>query len=104
MTRGTDRARGQGGPWTTHGHEIPGVTVSGPGRPKVYRCGGPKHCVMCAVEIARGQEQSYTDTCLGGHVAVIRKYADGTSVACCAICGVTDYPLSRPSDFKNAVG
>ncbi len=40
----------QGGPWTTHGHSIPGVTVDGPGRPPVYRCGGPGLCETCSAE------------------------------------------------------
>lgn len=42
----------QVGPWTSHGHAIPGVTVVGdrPGRPPVARCGGPRLCAQCALE------------------------------------------------------
>lgn len=44
----------QGGPWTKHGHDIPGVTVEGAGRPtNRARCGGPGICVECSVEAAR---------------------------------------------------
>lgn len=39
-----------GGPWTSHGHEVPGVTVAGSGRPPVARCGGPRICSTCAKE------------------------------------------------------
>jgi hypothetical protein len=38
------------GPWTSHGHVIDGVTVVGPGRPQVIRCGGPRLCKLCSVE------------------------------------------------------
>lgn len=38
----------KGGPWTRHGHDIPGVTIAGNGRPKMARCGGPKLCATCA--------------------------------------------------------
>ena len=40
----------QGGPWTTHGHQVIGVTVAGPGRPPIYRCGGPGLCKKCSAE------------------------------------------------------
>ena len=40
----------QGGPWTSHGHEIKGVTVAGKGRPAVARCGGPGLCKICSAE------------------------------------------------------
>lgn len=36
-----------GGPWTQHGHPIPGITVVGGGRPPVARCGGPALCGKC---------------------------------------------------------
>jgi hypothetical protein len=39
-----------GGPWTSHGHDIPGVTVAGPGRPPRMRCGGTSHCRACRAE------------------------------------------------------
>jgi hypothetical protein len=45
--------RTSGGPWTSHGHDIPGVTVDGPGRPERYRCGGTDHCPSCQVDAAR---------------------------------------------------
>ncbi|MDN5929658.1 MAG: hypothetical protein L0I24_01090 [Pseudonocardia sp.] len=37
-----------GGPWTRHGHDIPGVTVTGGRPPAVARCGGPALCKQCA--------------------------------------------------------
>lgn len=40
----------RGGPWTRHGHPIDGVTVAGPGRPPVARCGGPALCGRCATD------------------------------------------------------
>jgi hypothetical protein len=45
--------RPPGGPWTSHGHSIPGVTTYGSGRPPVYRCGGPKLCKACAADAER---------------------------------------------------
>lgn len=46
------------GPWTSHGHPIPGVTVAG-GRPgRVARCGGPKICTQCAKEAAQSEKPS----------------------------------------------
>ncbi|MDB5597928.1 MAG: hypothetical protein JWM36_4889 [Hyphomicrobiales bacterium] len=42
-----------GGPWTRHGHLIPGVTVAGSGRPPVARCGGRRMCHACALDAAR---------------------------------------------------
>lgn len=45
-----------GGPWTTHGHAIPGVTVEGLNRPRrIARCGGRLLCTLCAREAARAQ-------------------------------------------------
>jgi hypothetical protein len=44
--------RVQGGPWTRHGHAVDGVTVEGPGRPPVARCGGPAICSQCALDAA----------------------------------------------------
>ncbi len=50
-------APARGGPWTSHGHPIPGVTVDGPGRPTmVARCGGPALCTTCARDAARIRE------------------------------------------------
>lgn len=40
------------GPWTSHGHVIPGVTVAGP-RPVgllIARCGGTEMCQKCRGE------------------------------------------------------
>ena len=39
-----------GGPWTSHGHTVPGVTVCGAGRPAVKRCGGVDLCKVCQRE------------------------------------------------------
>ena len=47
----------QGGPWTRHGHPIPGVTVHGAGQPPVARCGGPGLCTMCSVDAQRLQNE-----------------------------------------------
>ncbi len=53
----TETATNPGGPWTSHGHTIPGITVDGPGRPDlVARCGGPSICATCASEAARIRE------------------------------------------------
>lgn len=39
------------GPWTSHGHDIPGKTVAGEqGRPPKVRCGGPGLCAQCSLE------------------------------------------------------
>lgn len=43
----------EGGPWTRHGHAVPGVTVIGEKRPPVARCGGPALCQKCAVDAER---------------------------------------------------
>lgn len=48
----------QGGPWTRHGHDIDGVTVAGPGRPPVARCGGPGLCRECSRDVVRLQAES----------------------------------------------
>jgi hypothetical protein len=42
----------RGGPWTRHGHAVPGVTLPGPGRPPVAHCGGPGMCVRCRWDAA----------------------------------------------------
>lgn len=42
----------RGGPWTQHGHPIPGVTVYGTGPRRVARCGGPRVCARCADDAA----------------------------------------------------
>ena len=40
-----------GGPWTRHGHSIPGKTVVGEfPPPKVYRCGGVRLCRTCQAD------------------------------------------------------
>ena len=46
------------GPWTRHGHEITGVTVDGPGRPNIARCGGPLICQVCAVDAERARVEA----------------------------------------------
>ena len=46
-----------GGPWTRHGHAVRGVTVDGPGRPPVARCGGPAVCGQCARDAAALQHE-----------------------------------------------
>lgn len=62
MTEETMASRGQaahrpdpkpaeGGPWTSHGHVIPGITIEGYGRPPVFRCGGPEMCKTCALDV-----------------------------------------------------
>lgn len=54
----------QGGPWTRHGHAIPGVTVAGSDSPaRVARCGGPSICTQCAIDAAT--EQARLDRMLG---------------------------------------
>ena len=47
-----------GGPWTRHGHVIPGLTVEGPGRPNVARCGGPGLCPVCGVDAERARTKA----------------------------------------------
>ncbi|KKI20550.1 MULTISPECIES: hypothetical protein [unclassified Leucobacter] len=43
------------GPWTSHGHAIPGVT-KGTAAPKSRaRCGGPSICETCSTEAAQAQ-------------------------------------------------
>jgi hypothetical protein len=37
----------RGGPWTRHGHAVPGVTVASSGRPPAARCGGVSLCSAC---------------------------------------------------------
>lgn len=51
----TTEAPPPGGPWTTHGHDIVGVTVAGAGRPPVARCGGPRICKDCALDAERAR-------------------------------------------------
>ncbi len=56
----TEQVRPTGGPWTSHGHVVDGVTVAGAGRPRIARCGGPGLCRKCSVEAEqiRRQHQS----------------------------------------------
>lgn len=43
-----------GGPWTSHGHPIEGVTVVGNSRPPlIARCGGPALCSTCRADAER---------------------------------------------------
>lgn len=49
----------QGGPWTRHGHYIPGVTVepaADVARPPVARCGGPAICPQCSQDAAQATD------------------------------------------------
>ena len=48
----------EGGPWTSHGHPVPGVTVDGPGRPPVARCGGPALCPVCQRDRTRIEQET----------------------------------------------
>lgn len=42
-----------GGPWTRHGHSIPGKTITGERRPSnVARCGGTRMCRTCQADAA----------------------------------------------------
>jgi hypothetical protein len=54
MTDEPTQPNTQGGPWTRHGHSVPGVTVAGSARPNlVARCGGPAICADCALDAER---------------------------------------------------
>lgn len=48
--------RPAGGPWTRHGHSVPGITVVGSGRPPVARCGGVALCGQCREDAAAIRE------------------------------------------------
>lgn len=57
MTKPTDGLPPEGGPWTSHGHPIPGVTVyptpeGMSQRPPVARCGGVPWCTDCQADAA----------------------------------------------------
>jgi hypothetical protein len=43
----------KGGPWTSHGHSVEGVTVVGSRPPMVARCGGPALCSTCRADAER---------------------------------------------------
>lgn len=61
------------GPWTTHGHDIPGITVAGDDRPARARCGSPGLCAQCSREtalIAKPQMISINDGPLTGGVKI----------------------------------
>lgn len=49
-----------GGPWTSHGHPVDGVTVvDSADRPRaVARCGGPALCSSCSTEAAEMRYQA----------------------------------------------
>jgi len=53
-----------GGPWTRHGHAVPGVTVAGPKPPgmAVARCGGPMLCSRCAKDANALQRKNLSST------------------------------------------
>lgn len=56
------------GPWTEHGHTIPGVTVAGP-KPaglRLVRCGGLKLCKDCKREAERYTKAAETGEVRGG--------------------------------------
>ena len=46
-----------GGPWTRHGHTIPGITIEGPDRPPIARCGGTRLCPECAYDAGKAEAQ-----------------------------------------------
>lgn len=48
----------RGGPWTSHGHAVDGVTVAGGHPPMVARCGGPAICSVCAGDAERLRRES----------------------------------------------
>jgi hypothetical protein len=54
-----------GGPWTSHGHDVAGVTVAGAGRPPRARCGGPGLCIPCSQEATRLTAANARSTALG---------------------------------------
>lgn len=58
-----DRPTRAGGPWTRHGHDIPGTTVAGGRPPAVARCGGPALCRQCRedVAVAQGEKSAAPD-------------------------------------------
>lgn len=49
-----------GGPWTRHGHPIPGITIDGTGRPPIARCGGPAMCQGCGLDSHRARRDQDT--------------------------------------------
>lgn len=57
-----------GGPWTRHGHEIPGVTVAGADRPPIARCGGPGLCRKCAEDVTQAAHPIAIDHQLIEHI------------------------------------
>lgn len=50
----------QPGPWTSHGHDIPGITVAGPGGPPRSRCLGPRGCEKCSLEAEQAFKKATT--------------------------------------------
>lgn len=51
----------QGGPWTRHGHAVPGVTVAGSESRQRDRCGGPGVCPGCSIDAAAMQTRPAAD-------------------------------------------
>ena len=49
------------GPWTSHGHDIEGVTVAGGERPPRARCGGPGLCGPCSLEATQARNLQRID-------------------------------------------
>lgn len=51
------------GPWTRHGHPVPGVTVVGDAeeRPPRARCGGPALCSQCSKDAERIRHEARGD-------------------------------------------
>lgn len=46
------------GPYTSHGHPIPGVTMEGSEKPARARCGGPGLCGKCSGEAMKLVERA----------------------------------------------
>lgn len=68
----------QGGPWTSHGHPVAGVTVNGPGRPPVARCGGPAICRVCARDAEQIRARTVVTRAVGDVPILERRLLDPT--------------------------
>ena len=80
-----DNVEAVGGPWTTHGHEIAGVTVAGSGRPPVARCGGPGLCRKCSLEAVQMRNSPWVSLPNGP----LQEHVDHKIRVRCEIGGVT---------------
>lgn len=47
--------------WTTHGHPIPGETITGTRPTRVARCGGPMICGKCKLEVMAAAKASLAE-------------------------------------------